>query len=486
MRVAPTTPPPAATRVMMFAVTLAAAVPAAAVADTFVVRTSRTEADRFEARVYGEKDGVLTLIRPSGKIEAFREGAVVERTPGLMAPLSGEVMIERLTERFGGPDRFIAVHQKAFVVGIQLESPIEDRRTRALVPKLLNKSAKFMNEAMLSFTRFANRMGLPAEEPEFPLVMVIFENDDLFEAYTREELADTFTGKRLTGLNGFYSHGANWLAVRLTECDDFALPLHEGVHQQVYNRGWNKRFAPIPTWFAEGIATGFEADGLDVDTDPRQISPRYATQLSTSSRVGFDTIIRSDDAFDGDVLVGEAYARAWGLHWMLVTTRAKQYTDYVKMLSTREPREDMPADREAIFGEVFGTTASELSEQFPKTLDAAARRQRVRPKRPSKGGIRAEQNLGQIDLKMQGRGGVMRAGGTIRNKNPLRPLVFRVTATPEIGSAIVWVTPPVPPGATAKLPVQQAAAPSGTSIGVQIESASEEAAKSKGWPVPGR
>ena len=467
---------------MRFAVLLlvAAAVPLSSAADTFTVRTP-SENVSFDGSVYSEADGLITVLRPNGRLEFVPEGAIIKREPGDdPAPLTGDEMIADLRKRFGGPDGdlFMAVEQGSFVIGLVLQGKL-DRKMTGRANKLLHKAAKFMNDVETTFTKFAKRMDLPRDPATHKLVMVIFETDAQFDQYTVET---TNTGLSAADIEGFYAHQTNWLAVRLDECDDFALPLHEGIHQQVYNRGWFKRGSDVPKWFDEGIATGFEADGLDVDTDPVQVNARYAAKALEAGTVNFATIIKSDAAFGGDVLAGEAYVRAWALHWLLAGSRPSQYADFVRMLGTRSPGQDIDTDgRIDRFQEAFDVKVAGLEEEFAATLSRVAARQRVRPpekKRP--GQFSAQEDMGRVSLRMEGRGTRVRAGGLLTNEHPLRALTFKITITPPVGTKIVWVIPEVPPETRRPLPVRELQS-ADTSLSISIESALPDSPTARTW-----
>lgn len=430
----------------------------AVAADEFTVQTDDGEAVKFVGSVYADVPGLSLLQRPNGMIEMVPDGRLVDRTPGDdPPPIEADGMIELLKERFAGPqgDLLLTSRHDPYVVALVLQAPL-DRGGRARGLGLLRKAGTFLLDLERSFTRFATRMDLPKEEPAYPLVMIIFETDAQFEDYA--VAATGGRGLSAERINGFYSSKTNWLAVRLDECDDFQLPLHEGIHQQVYNRGWFRRFADIPVWFDEGIATGFEADGGDVDTDPRQLNGRNAVRALESKQVSFAKIIEDDSPFRGDVLAGEAYMQAWALHWLLVGSRPEEYTAYVTKLGQRQPLERVDDDgRKPRFEEAFNVTVADLEAEFRPTLEREARLQRVRPPSgPKPGEVFRQDQMGQVALKVVGDGsGRVRAAGSIKNVSPLRALQYRVRLEPPTGESIEWVTPPVSPRRTFSLPLKQ-------------------------------
>ena len=469
--------------VLLVLIAITLAVPSPAAADTFTVRDDKGQEQTFEARLHGSDADVLLLERPTGRIEIVPNQRIVSREPGDdPTPVTGEEMLDELQKRFGGDDgdRFIGSVSEPFVVGIALQAPLEKRaRGRALA--LLKKATTFLHSLQRSFDKFATRMDLPHEEPRYPLVMVIFETDAMFEDY-----ATQITGGRglsATNITGFYSGLTNWLAVRLDECDDFQLPLHEGIHQQVYNRGWFQRLATIPVWFDEGIATGFEADGADVKTDPRQLNGKYALMALGSENVSFDTILRDDRPFRGDVLAGEAYMRAWALHWLLVGSRPKQYAEYVRQLGAREPLGQIAGERRiSQFESTFDVSVAELNREFATNLVREARLQKVRPPRgPKPGYVYRQDQMGTVELQVVGDGsGRVRAAGEIKNSSPLRPLVFNVRLVPAEGQMIEWTTPAIQPNRRHRLPLRQMLTRE-AAFRTQIRSALPESAEARQW-----
>ncbi|MBM80434.1 MAG: hypothetical protein CMJ78_07565 [Planctomycetaceae bacterium] len=127
--------------------------------------------------------------------------------------------------------------------------------------------------------------------------------------------------------------------------------------------------APTPVWFNEGIATGFEGDGVKVKSGPSQISKRYA-RLSLSARVvDWREIVRNDRAFRGDIFAGEAYGHAWGLHWMLANKYKTKYIKYIQALSKKETLGKVSfEDRLTELESIVGKGIDELQREFQKEL----------------------------------------------------------------------------------------------------------------------
>ena len=453
---------------------------AAVSADEFTVRITPTESETFEAAVYGQSEaGDLALIKADGSLVLTPPGAVTDRKPGEdPTPLTHEEMADKLRERFG--EDLTRTHiAEPFVVALKLAAPIDPDR-EPFLERFFTEVEKFVLKFDDDFSTWSEDMGLPNEEPAYPLVMVIFETDEDFEVYAKEMMGDR--GLSAGVVSGFYSGNNNWLAVRLDECDNFQLPLHEGIHQQVYNRGWYKRAASVPKWFNEGIATGFEADGNKLRGDPRRVSAEYATRSSGPMELSFGDVIRDDSSFGGDVTAGEAYTRAWALHWLVVNDRKEEYVRFVKELGKRNPLDTVAEDdRVATFESTFNLKLDELQPLYERELVTAARKQRVKPVRRGPDGRSTKQDQGGLtSVFVSTDGAAIRAYGELRNISPFRALDFRVRVEPSGSAPIEWIVEGLAPRRKTRLKPKVMAA-SAKTFRVEVQSALPGSEKSKSW-----
>lgn len=424
-------------------------------ADEFKYTNEDGQEVTVTARLIGTGQGFQALERTDGQIRIVPTAAIQGReNTGDPEPVDCETMAARLTEIFT-PELTRIEIQKPVVVAMVLAAPLE-KPAEGHASTFIKKAARFMNNVDGVFRKYADSMNFPLRELKFPLVLVIFESDTDFEKY-----ADEATGGRslsASSITGFYSGMTNWLAVRMSACDSFEVPLHEAIHQQMYNRVL-QRLAPIPKWFDEGIATGFEGNGERINSNPAKVNSRYARlamQLSPGTK--WSSIVGNDSSFTADVLAGDAYTLAWSLHWMLATQHRENYQKFVAHLSERPSLSVRDSNDEAEkFSGIFGVDMNTLQSQFPQVLQLACKRQKVRLADPLPGNTTSQQALGQYSIdavSISNLGGQLRVGGALRNISPLRAMTFYVTVETESGMYADWLVPDLRPTQKQSLPVQ--------------------------------
>lgn len=404
-------------------------------------------------RLAGSGQGIHALELPNGTIELIPQAAVRRRIPGPdPEPVSADVLGRELTDRFG-KERFLWVKQDAYLLGIVLQSAVDKAGERRAVT-FLKKAARFMKNVESVFLRFARDVRFELEPPRYPLVVLVFESDTDFEKFAVE--ATGGLGMSPGNIAGFYSSLTNYLHLRLSECHTFETPLHEAIHQQIHNRGILQRLAPVPVWFNEGIATGFEGNSERINIGPTQLSRRYARMARMTNQTDWASVIADDRAFRGDILAGEAYTHAWSLHWLLVTEHRVDYMNYVRKLGQLEPLADSPAaDRLREFTDSFGNSPEALQAEFAQALETAIRRQKFNLSDQRTAGISVQQiDMGEVRIEAVSNGGLLRTSGRLKNISPIRPLAFRVIVLSGSGAYAEWLIPELAVGRTFNLPNQ--------------------------------
>ena len=413
-------------------------------ADEFRIRLPEGREETVVARLVGSGQGAMALELADGQYRLVPEGAVAERKiADGPEPLSGETIAARLTERFGAEVTYTLV-KEPFVYVLVVASPL-GRTGETRAKNFLQQVATFFRNVDKAFVNFLRETKVKSQPPTHPLPVLIFESQADFEKYAHSITGGN--GLSVGRVLGFYSELNNMLAIRLSECRTFETPLHEAIHQLSFNHQMIPRLASIPRWYAEGLATGFEANQGRVSIGPTLVSARYARQVRDASNVGFSTVLGDDASFLGDDLASEAYGRAWGLHWLLVTRYKPQYAAYVKQLSTKPPlQRPTEEERNADFQQAFGKSPEEINREFRMALESAVKKQKVQlePEKPV-GVSLTHENMATVEMgavnKVSEAGSRLEVKGKLTNLSPLRSLAFYVTVETETGTYAEWLIP---------------------------------------------
>jgi len=215
------------------------------------------------------------------------------------------------------------------------------------------------------FYQYFRVRGFRLEEPEFPLIAVVFPTRQEFRAHAAK------LGTRIPADTlGFYSPITNRIYLYdTTEGNsnvDWTLNadtiIHEATHQTAFNTGVHTRLAGCPRWVSEGLATLFEARGVynsgkytaQRDRYNRRRLADFREYAATRRREGsLADFLRSDDLFSEDA--EGAYAEAWALSFFLSETRPQQYSEYLAETAARQRFQSYNAqERLADFQAVFG------------------------------------------------------------------------------------------------------------------------------------
>lgn len=465
-------------------------------ADQFTYQDQHGKIQEIEAKLSGEGQKLFALEKADGSLVVIPQLAVQKRVVSEdPEPISFEGMIKKIEQEFNPEFLRTHIHEPYLFVLILDDKlkPPSDRHVNIM----MKKCGRFIDNVGKVFENYAEDIGLELTPPRYPLVMLIFETDEAFNEYARS----ISKGRGLSAgrISGFYSSQTNYLSLRLDECYSFDVPLHEAIHQLVYNRGFYHRVAPIPSWFNEGIATGFEGDGEKINGGPKRIHTKYSLLSQYAKKLNWKDVISSDTPFFGDVLAGEAYTHAWSLHWLLLTKYPEEYKKYLELLSSKQALiKDSAETRIKDFETTFGKKIPELQKEYPEHLIAVAKKQKFKiEKKP--GESQVESNLGEVMLTAVTRpdqGGKMIIQGRLRNNSPIRTMSFVVSVVTDVGAYSSWYIPNVGIRKIKKMEKQvinqwlpNAKRGISRKYRVVIESAPSESEKAKNWqkgnlPVP--
>jgi hypothetical protein len=243
-----------------------------------------------------------------------------------------------------------------------------------------NEWAPRFEELYRNYMRYFTARGFEPQAPQFPLIAIVFRNEQDFLKYARKTDA-----KLLPGTLGYYSPVTNRIllydvtAGRHDNNPQWEINaetiVHEAIHQMAFNTGVHSRYSMPPRWVAEGLGTVFEARGV-------WNSKRFTQQADRINRYRFDEFNRyvsrrktgsiaefvsSDRMFQSDP--EGAYAEAWALTFFLFETQPKRYVEYLQVTGDRPQFTELRApERLAEFTRVFGTDLRQLESRYLKFI----------------------------------------------------------------------------------------------------------------------
>ena len=326
----------------------------AAAKDSFMIKV-RVKDRLLEGQPLHWSEREVMLLSRDGQLETFRPRDASDyrkSAPRFFSYSTGEIRTQ-LYEEFGkgfdvsGTGHYLVVHPKG----------------------KKNLWAQRFEDLYRSFFHYFKVRGFALSEPKVPLVAIVFERREDYHRYGQR------TGAKLGPHTlGHYHNATNRVALfDLTRdrpngdwSDNADTIIHEATHQTAFNTGVHTRFADVPRWLTEGLATMFESRGVWNSKRFHRQRDRInggrlgdfrkfaATRRKTGNMI---QLIASDRNFDADWQ--GAYAEAWALSFYLCETRPRLYSQYLRRTAAREPfskygAEERVADFQAVFGKELG------------------------------------------------------------------------------------------------------------------------------------
>ena len=347
------------------------------------VSKDETREERISGRLLVKaEDGGLLLMSADGVLSTVTPEELVKHTSDNfpLRPLTSEQVAEQLLAEL--PDGF-KVHKTAHYVVLYNTSQAYAQWCGALYERLYR-----------AFTNFWTRKGLKLEEPEMPLVALVFADSGSYQKYAKDEL-----GEAASAIVGYYSLRTNRVTMYdLTGAEALRRPgdqrgstaqinqmlsrpsaepmvatiIHEATHQIAFNCGLQTRYTDVPVWLSEGLAIYFETPDLSSGQGWRGIGNVNRSRLNAfrqnlpSRKAGaFSELLANDQRMREVRTAPSAYAEAWALNYFLIRNKPKQYVDYMKMLSGKGRLVwDDEATRLTEFKKFFGDDLDELETDF--------------------------------------------------------------------------------------------------------------------------
>jgi transposase len=219
------------------------------------------------------------------------------------------------------------------------------------------------------YERFKNQLrsrGKIIDEPEFPLVAIVLRTAKEFD---RMGAKKGFSSRTVAGYYAFHSNrliayqqDVRWRDAKEDWIETLDTIVHEAVHQTAANSGIHSRIYPNPLWVAEGLATVFEAKGIN----------NYFKYSDFKSRINYDRCERLKHYYKAGNMEGQiasmiatdevfrrspdkAYAMAWGLSFYLSQNQPHLYTQYLEKLQDHEKTSSLTSgNRIKYFEQTFG------------------------------------------------------------------------------------------------------------------------------------
>jgi hypothetical protein len=191
------------------------------------------------------------------------------------------------------------------------------------------------------FTDLIQSHGIKLGTPPVPLVAVVLRSRNDFDRYLLKEVQI-----KDPNVQGYYSPISNRITTfdpsgyLRTKNDDWIFSsqpiIHEAIHQSAFNTGLHNRFASPPKWITEGLATLFEAKGINnpqkFPSRADRINDRLLKHLRKKINEGdlytlLLNIIDNDRLFETDIET--AYALSWGLSFYLHEAAPKRFFQFI-------------------------------------------------------------------------------------------------------------------------------------------------------------
>jgi hypothetical protein len=351
-----------------------------------IVAVQKGRRQTLEGRVLVEAtSGDLLLQTDDGTLWLLESNQVLSRKQldEPFIPVTQEKLAERLLAELPAGFR---IHTTPHYVVCYNTSRAYAQWTSSLIERLYK-----------AFTNYWENQGLELQEPGFPLAVLVFNDRQTYDEFSREDLpagvgnivgyyslrsnrVNMFDLTGVESLRGAGSHRGSMREINQMLSQPEAVPLvativHEATHQIAFNCGLSTRYADVPLWLCEGMAVYFEAPDLTSTRGWRGIGrvnyPRLTTFRENVDGWAAGSLARlvSDDRRLRDPrTAADAYADAWALNYYLIKYKPKAYTSYLKLLAAKPPLvPDDPQKRRAEFREHFGDL-DDLERAFLKQM----------------------------------------------------------------------------------------------------------------------
>jgi hypothetical protein len=318
---------------------------------------------QYTGALLAEDADNYVLLQRDGRMKVVaREGS---SAPNLVAarftPFTAQTIADGLREEFG------RAYEVSHVGNYLVVHPPGKSRECALP----------FEEQFIRSQQYFHLRGVATSSPDFPLVAVVLKTRTEFDRFLQKYQPENHSPHVV----GYYSPRSN-RTITYDQSDSgrggetFSTLVHEATHQIAFNTGIHSRFAPMPRWFTEGLATMFEAPGIHNGAAypglKQRVNREWLAYLKKQAKQGqtsgvLPELISSDELFRSSPQ--KAYGYAWGLTFFLAELHPEKYAQYVKRVGGRgEFREYGSQQRTEDFVRVFGSDLVDLEARMLRYL----------------------------------------------------------------------------------------------------------------------
>ncbi|MGL6194702.1 MAG: DUF1570 domain-containing protein [Thermoguttaceae bacterium] len=345
--------------------------------------------EQFVGRILAEDtNGDFFLQTRDGKIFEFAKKDVTrcsDKEP--FVPLKQKEIVPLLKQEFG--EGFSAEIVGKYVI-IYNTSPNYAKWVAGIFNKLYSKYRTVWKD-----------FGFILDEPEFPLVIVLFSSKAKFNAYGKKELGNDFSEK----MNAYYHLRTN----RVVLCDltgieearenytkknnqsrineilarpgagyNISAIIHESAHQIGFNCGMFERLAPVPLWLLEGVAMLHEIPDVNNPRRGEPAEPRInqqrirqlASYLKKQPSDPIRSMVKNDANFRNLSIALDNYGLAWGVTYYLYKNNPKEFAGYLECMSKKTlADDDSPEIRLKEFERFFGDDWTKFHNNFGRFFE---------------------------------------------------------------------------------------------------------------------
>ncbi len=295
------------------------------------VQTRDNSGKMVVAKIHVELEDVYIVLLPDGQLEP-RSRDEVRDTRSPFVPISKDNLTTHLKGELG-LDGFTTKQTKRYLYLYNTSEPFAVAASR------------IMETMFPGVLGYAEQQKIAVHEPEVPLVVVMYRDEDEFRRRT----------KAPAGMLAFYNAVDNRVSLyensRLADVrPDLAVQLalstiaHEGAHQILHNIGVQQRLSVWPMWLSEGLAEFFAPTSTDERT-----RWKGAGQVNDMRMFELEQYLKARPAdADGHLikdsvvaarLTSTGYATSWALTHYLAKNRRAEFHKYVNEVSKLGPLE---------------------------------------------------------------------------------------------------------------------------------------------------